>query len=161
MPDVAKILELKFCHSSYEDPIMKIGDWHIFLEDGFMPSAGNTMLVGKLLAWNANVKRYYVSIVGCTDGAYEYHVGQELRSSYCKVSRELFCLPVAATIEIIRGYINEALALLIDLVCDGQSLPKPVGTFKIPDYEISAGMKCPCCRQDMDISMLREMGLIQ
>lgn len=160
MPDIARILDMKFCHSSYEEPIAEIGGWRIFM-DGFIPSAGNTALVGKILAWNPITNgepiRYYCSLVGVENGAFEYQKGADFPVSVksCVVDPCVARLSGEELIAFVREEINVAIFRLVLLISDREKIS--VGEkIQIPDYPVNT---CTCCGQTLSEDVLRRMGL--
>ena len=156
MPDIARILDMKFCHSSYEEPIANIGGWRLFM-DGFIGSANNTKLVGRILAWNKEVPRYYISVVGTPDGAFEYQKGDTFPPRVideCQVNTGIATMGRNFMFAYIRKEIDEALERLVSLIAERESV-MPVSV-AIPDYPVST---CTCCGQSLPEDVLRRMGL--
>lgn len=94
MPDIIRELDALYGESSYDSPLVRIGDWRIFM-DGFIPAAMNTALVAKVFAWSKNSSNHYFSMVGI-NGAFKYEKGCNLPDSLailvnsCRVNKAMF-----------------------------------------------------------------------
>ncbi len=127
MPDLLKQISGLYGNSSYDNPILEVGGWHIFCdEDGFIPAANNLMLIGKCLAWKRGTDRYYLSFIGVTNGAYEYRRGELLPEdiiSRCHIDAHWFH---AHDIEDIGPEIVASLTELTELVCRSEGIENPL-----------------------------------
>lgn len=112
MPDITQLLDAKFCRSSFQDPIVELDGWRLFMDGGFRPSARNMNLVARVLGWNKEIPRYYVSLVGFEEsGCYEYQKGCELPVlGPCAVGSLIVRLPREEMISAVRCEVNKALA---------------------------------------------------
>jgi len=144
MPDIARLLDINFCRSSFEDPIVDLDGWRLFM-DGFIPACNNIMLVGKILAWNKDIKRTYVSMVGVEDGALEYTRGQDLPYRSCVVDLRIGRLPQPEMLVFVRSEVNKALARLVELLHENHGVSDTV--VEIPEYSMTDGGRCVCCGQ--------------
>jgi hypothetical protein len=138
MTDIGRQISGLYGNSSYDNPILKIEDWRLFCdEDGFLPVAGNVMLVGKCLAWNRSVDRYFLSFVGITDGAFEYKKGESFSNDVlarCRIGRRWFN---DHDIEDIGPEIVASITELAELVCKSEGLENPLSVNPLTVEDIS------------------------
>lgn len=85
MPDKIAVLNSLWMNSSYDNPDITHKGYRVFFDnDGFIPSAKNTLIVGKFLAYadtptrrlQGATDRYFCSIVG--GHAFEYYKGDDM-----------------------------------------------------------------------------------
>ncbi len=145
MPDIARLLGIHFCRSSFEDPIVDLDGWRLFMT-GFMPAAGNTVLMGKILGWKSDTSPYYCSLVGVEDGAFVYQKGCVFpEMKICVVNAEILTMPQPEMLAFVRSEVNKALARLVKLLHENHGIADTV--VEIPEYSMTNGDRCVCCGQ--------------
>lgn len=157
--NVQQALDIKFCHSSYRNPIVDIDGWRLFM-NGFIPSYENTKLICFIQAWKNNTPRYYGSLVGTDNGAFEYKKGEALPEwlvSNCVINA--FALRDVNIFDFVEKEINLALDRLITLVCSSEGIDMPPRVVRIPNYEFYGSIPCPCCDQPIPDRVLENFGL--
>jgi len=111
--------------SSYEKPLLEINGWKFFLdENGFLPSASNTMLVAKILAWKDTEDNHYASCVGNSTplGTIQYQKGRDLSTGFtqgCVIDTRFFSRYGSKGIQ---DECSKTLQRLIDFVSSRESL---------------------------------------
>lgn len=126
---------------------MELDGWRLFMDGGFRPSARNMNLVARVLGWNKEIPRYYVSLVGFEEsGCFEYQKGSDLPVlGPCAVGSPIVRLPREEMILAVRSEVNKALARLVKLLHENHGVTETV--VEIPDYSTVAGGRCLCCGQ--------------
>lgn len=120
MPNLSDAIEIECGQSTYDKPEHEISGWHFFMDpDGFIPSAHNLFIVGKLLAWKKGTDRYYCALIGVPDGVFQYERGVDFpKIKDCIIDQKFLCERGVA------GILQEkekSMRLLIDFVMRHES----------------------------------------